>query len=243
VRNALVYVGVMIGATACGGDWSSQVPADEAADKADGAAHRPGPHLRLAAFIGCPLVEGPFSWFAGDVRALGEPGSSRMAIDVRLDLDAPDGIGDVQVTIGETVSYAHRDVVASDDGCGAALVPGALASDRDTASDDGVAAWGTWLSRSDEHTGILRVSFLASASNPLEPLAPEADVTFDVDLDVRGGQIFEVRAQGQHDGYPSYELMLDGRILYGYDSDAAGKGPLAMFPPLDVDAEVDWIAP
>ena len=86
--------------------------------------------------------------------------------------------------------------------------------------------------------GEIVVDFQEAAKNPLVWFAPaiDADVVFHVDPAARTCHL-----TGKHDGFPAYEAYVTadrgaGSTVYTYDPVAAGKGTLALFPPMDKTA-------
>jgi hypothetical protein len=45
---------------------------------------------------------------------------------------------------------------------------------------------------------------------------------------------------GTHDGFPSYELYINGTRVYQHDPIPAGEGPGALFPPSDRRVSIPW---
>jgi hypothetical protein len=242
MRSVVLLVLTAAGGLACSPPTSEAFLPEAGGAKADDATGHS--HLRLAAFIQCQVVEGPFTWYEGDDRDFGLAQAlthSRIYLDVELDPAAADGLARVSGRIGESHAYPGAQTYRTgDDTCPRRLRQDAVMSAYATASLDDVGARGAWLWRSTTvpRTGTLRVRLDASASNPLEPLAPAADLELDVVLDILDGQVLAYEIDGAHDGYPAYELYLDDHQLYTFDANEHGNGPVAMFPPMDVDVHI-----
>lgn len=85
------------------------------------------------------------------------------------------------------------------------------------------------------------VTLLVAAGNPLVTGAPDIDAKLTVTLELRtdgssqpAKQVFwRAGMQGAHDGFPSYEVYVNGNRLYGYMA-GFGASPNNLFPPMDV---------
>jgi hypothetical protein len=128
--------------------------------------------------------------------------------------------------------------------------PDALADGKiDAADDDGVLgdckllhAEGT-ASTSDMHIDVTRIDekkvqvhLHGGAGNPLVFGAPDIDWDFSLEIDVSGSSPTWTLT-GDHDGFPAYEIYINGKTIYTY---SPGTPPFgfndlrALFPPLDV---------
>jgi hypothetical protein len=82
------------------------------------------------------------------------------------------------------------------------------------------------------------VHFAESASNPLVTGAPAIDAVIDVHIDPVRRTAYTT---GEHDGFPAYEVYVTasggaGVAVSTYDPRKTGKGPTALFPPMDESA-------
>lgn len=243
--RALLALPLLLGSlAACDGgvaDTAGDIGDGSEGDKADDG--RPAlPWLSVAAFIQCPLAEGPFSWFEGDDRDFGRDRErSRMRIDVEIDPFAESGYRRATRVVGRSREFSGSQTYETGDSpCDRRLVDGAVPKGEDTASADEIGGRVRWMARSGPGTGILRVTFDASASNPLQALAPAADLYLEVDLDLRDGVVYDTRVVGEHDGYPAYEVLLDGEAIYTFDANEHGGSPLALFPPMEIQVFRSW---
>jgi Protein of unknown function (DUF3238) len=84
------------------------------------------------------------------------------------------------------------------------------------------------------------LSLHADGSNPLISVAPAINADLNLYLK-RGGDVLSCLVCGDHDGFPAYELYVNGVLIYCYDPIAAGKSPTALFPPSDIGVNTRWI--
>ncbi|WP_199857819.1 N-acetylmuramoyl-L-alanine amidase [Erythrobacter sp. EC-HK427] len=84
------------------------------------------------------------------------------------------------------------------------------------------------------------VTMMASGNNVLVPGSPNIDA--DVTIYFRrnaNGQV-EVKAMGDHDGFPAHEIYVNGQRIHHYDPVAHGGTPNSLFPPSDRDVDTSW---
>ena len=43
----------------------------------------------------------------------------------------------------------------------------------------------------------------------------------------------------RHDGYPNYELYINGQAVYAYDHNVGGGGVFALLPPMEKEGHND----
>ena len=91
---------------------------------------------------------------------------------------------------------------------------------------------------------IVKTQFKLSGGIPLVPewLVPDIDADITVEIRQEEGEEAKYRISGSHDGFPAYELYINGERVYEHDPREAGKGPLDLLPPSD-DISVpneDW---
>lgn len=86
----------------------------------------------------------------------------------------------------------------------------------------------------------VKVSFKVSGSNPLVYVAPAFDANINVFIQDKPGQKPLVRVEGMHDGFPAYEIYINGQLVYGYDPEKEGGDLSNLFPPLDVTISKPW---
>ena len=84
----------------------------------------------------------------------------------------------------------------------------------------------------------------APTTDTVEPVAPAIDweiyVKLKIDILTKKP---EMRISATHDGFPAYELYLNGKLIYSYDPVLAGASPLNLFPPMDVKPRDEkWVA-
>ena len=189
-----------------------------------------------------PVIHGPQQLvFAGDDRGFDPNATSfrtRQTVGVVSEQSAnSSGVGTAAVeAVGESKAYA----------------PDALAGDNriDPADDDATLgdchllhSRGT-ASTSNMHVDVTRVNehqvkahLYGGAGNPLVAGAPAIDWDLTLTIDTSGATPHWTLT-GAHDGFPAYEVYVNGQTLYTY---SPGPGPygfgdiLKLFPPLDVN--------
>ena len=84
------------------------------------------------------------------------------------------------------------------------------------------------------------LSLHADGSNPLISVAPAINADLNLYLEHMGNAL-RCLACGDHDGFPAYELYVNGMLIYCHDPIAGGKSPFALFPPSDINVNTGWI--
>lgn len=119
------------------------------------------------------------------------------------------------------------------------LLPGAAPSRRarHPVADDNLVlrpkAAGVFSSIPAGHTII---QALVIGANPLASGSPTIDADLALDFYYDGGAL-KCRVSGDHDGFPAYELYLDGRLVYSHDPVAQSQTPVSLFPPAEFDVD------
>ena len=75
--------------------------------------------------------------------------------------------------------------------------------------------------------------------NPLQFGAPNINVDLVLSLDSATDQY---RLAGAHDGFPAYELYVNGNQIYGTNPLFTGDDPFSLFPPEDKSVDTGWKA-
>jgi hypothetical protein len=76
--------------------------------------------------------------------------------------------------------------------------------------------------------------FRAAANNPLVT-SPDIDWEFTMVVDSTNESNPTYHLTGQHDGFPGYDVYINGQFIYGHDPRATGDGPLSLLPPMEYD--------
>ena len=127
-----------------------------------------------------------------------------------------------------------------------ALKPGATpaASARQQLTDSNLKiAFGGTRGQHDTYALTSKSTVLslhADGRNPLISVAPAINADLSLFLK-REGDVLRCLVCGDHDGFPAYELYVNGVLIYCYDPIAGGKSPTALFPPSDIDVNTRWI--
>lgn len=200
--------------------------------------------VKLRVFIPSPALDAPWltgtRYFSGDGRGFAyRGGSSRAEIHAKVSLtSAASGRGSVvssTETWGETKEYRERDVrhVRGKPDWWFELIddPSPIDRGRLAASPSNL----NFTSREHDFSGgesgasYGRFRFYVDGGIPLMPsITPNINADLYLDLK-RGasGQLL-VRLEGNHDGFPAYELYVNGQRIHHYDPVAAGKSPMAL---------------
>jgi Papain-like cysteine protease AvrRpt2/Protein of unknown function (DUF3238) len=209
--------------------------------------------IRYRCFIPSPLIDSPFTVYGGDGRGFSENGgTSRGDLHARVTLAstaAIEGISIIDRHWGESSEYRTEDSyhVEGKPDWWLGKVDGAQPTKWDTlqADDDNlnitVGSTGSARNVQAAMESASIFSITASGSLPLSMVAPaiDADIAILVRPTASGG--IECKVVGEHDGFPCHELYVNSVCVYKYDPVAAGKGPTALSPPMDIDANSDWI--
>jgi Papain-like cysteine protease AvrRpt2/Trypsin-like peptidase domain/Protein of unknown function (DUF3238) len=209
--------------------------------------------IRYRCFIPSPLIDSPFTVYGGDGRGFQENGgTSRGDLHARVTLMPGGGIESISTIDrhwGESSEYATSDSyhVEGKPDWWLGKVDGAQPTNWDTlqADDDNlnIVAGSTGSTRNIEAMAdnASIVSITAIGSLPLSLVAPaiDADLAIMIRRTSSGG--IECKVVGEHDGFPCHEVYVNGVAVYTFDPVAAGEGPTALKPPMDITARTDWI--
>ena len=209
--------------------------------------------VRYRCFIPSPLIDSPFTVYGGDGRSFSENGgTSRGDLHARVTLAQSAAIENISIIDrhwGESTEYRTEDSyhVEGKPDWWLGKVEGAQPTKWDTlqATDDNlnITAGSTGSARNVqaamENASIFSIT--AVGSLPLSMVAPaiDADIAILVRRSANGG--IECKVVGEHDGFPCHELYVNGVQVYTYDPVAAGEGPTALKPTMDITASTDWI--
>lgn len=76
-------------------------------------------------------------------------------------------------------------------------------------------------------------------ANPLVSGAPNINVEIIIGLKLNGSTI-QYMIKGKFDGFPSYEIKLNGTNVWSHDPILSGDDPNSLFPPMDNDVDISW---
>jgi len=82
------------------------------------------------------------------------------------------------------------------------------------------------------------VEFLVDGKNPLLT-APAINAEIVVGLRKAASGI-EYIVKGEHDGFPNYTIVINGKSVYGWECVANGETPFALSPPMDQTVDSGW---
>ena len=183
----------------------------------------------------------PLNIFGGDDRSFGEDGTSRFSQIVTVTAD-PDR--DPTVVEGATIWGPSSRYTASQ-GFRVEGKPfwwwdindGESPQETETlptTDDDTVIV-------SKLSTNITDVQFDINGGNPLQPFAPELNASVAILISQQSpAHTPEYSFFGKIDGYPSYEILINGENVYSYDIEVAGTSPFDLYPVLG-DREITSI--
>lgn len=198
--------------------------------------------LKLRAFIPSPAVAMSLPGI-GDVRAFGgdgrsfsySSGTARGEVTGMVTLR-----GSARVTArrwGKTTEYDPASVVpaASKPDWWRELVEGASPINHATltATDENLNI----VPAAAATDGATAVKVILAGANPLISASPDIDAELLVELIEKNGAI-DVAVTGAHDGFPAYELYVNGTAVYTHDPVATNQTPLSLLPPAEFDVGV-----
>jgi len=196
--------------------------------------------VSFTSFIPAPFVLGPrFAtcngdfgrqrlYFDGDGRSFSEEAGSyrtrqKFTLVTDEEVDEDGIVGTVQNLVGTTKSYAE-DALA-----GTELMEDELLNDCHLLHDEATAGNGDMsvVSLAPVSDGTVRVRLRGGPGNPL--VRPHCDIDWNLVLEIHDdGETTTYSLTGSHDGFPAYEMYVNGTAIYTYDPAAAGRGLSAL---------------
>ena len=196
--------------------------------------------IRVAAFIPCGALSSPeprFSrYYEGDNRGFSHALAatrSRAAFDGFIDTK---GTYSLTPIIGESRAY-NRSETAGKNGLCYSLVPNPSIARRAIADASRMQSSVTKIGNQT------RVTLGLHATNPLAWFSPalDADFAITIEQDAKGIPV-AYWVDGEHDGFPAYELYLNGKPVYTYDGIAKGHDPFYLDDSKSRPRERVWIS-
>lgn len=90
----------------------------------------------------------------------------------------------------------------------------------------------------NEHASSVTIT----VAGALPLVSPSFDIDASVSVFIRPCATgFEVRAIGNHDGFPAHELYVNGIAIHTYDPVVAGKGPNSLIGSGGIDIDTSWV--
>jgi hypothetical protein len=180
--------------------------------------------------------------YGGDNRGLGEKGTSRVTQNVTVNLN-PDKavvVDKPNVRWGTTTEYkaSQGDRVAEkpfwwwsikkgQKPINAKKLPETFDNNRVT------------LKRVSKDT--VKAQLWVDGTNPLNSVAPALNADISVYIRQRSGcDVPEFRVEGDHDGFPAYELYINKKSVYGTTPDVTGDTPFSLLPPMEKSVDLGW---
>lgn len=208
--------------------------------------------IKYRMFIPSPVISGPISDdYGGDGRGFSyASGSSRGEITANVKLTPGMGIDRVRIanrSWGESTAYDSDDTfhVSGKPDWWLDKRSGARVTERDTlrVSDDNLNVFTGTSGRRAIQAALENASVVtvhAAGAMPLQTLAPDIDADIAVFFRMHNGAI-QIKAVGQHDGFPAHELYVNRKSIYRYDPVAAGNGPTSLVGYGDIDVDTSWV--
>lgn len=214
--------------------------------------------VELTSFIRAPWIEGPpvprcrFEderprplIFDGDGRGFQAGAASyrtRQTATLVTDEDVDaDGLVSHENLVGETLAFA-QDALADgridesdEDGI---LLDCHLLHDRDTASNADMSV----QSLGPVSNGTVRIRLSGGPGNPLVRFSCDIDWNLSLTL-TDDGTATSYQLVGNHDGFPAYEVYVDGHAIYRYDPGAADRGLMSLCGGRDVSVQESGTLP
>jgi hypothetical protein len=81
------------------------------------------------------------------------------------------------------------------------------------------------------NANTVKVQLVLAAGNPFA--GPEIDANINVFIRKNAGAQPEYRVEGNHDGFPAYELYINGTRVYDFDPKTRNQDPASLFPPAE----------
>jgi hypothetical protein len=101
-----------------------------------------------------------------------------------------------------------------------------------TASSSGMSISPTWLGDRK-----IKIRCIVSVGNPLAPSVGgnEIDYDFEITIDFSNPSDPRYSLEGDHDGFPAYEVYIGNKRIFQHDPLATGEGLGSLFDPLEHD--------
>lgn len=190
-------------------------------------------HLRFAGFIPCDAVGIPVPWirrwshYKGDDRGFSFSGArhrSRASISVLVSRTRIEAMTPI---VGESQGFTGAQVVPDGGPC-SRVRAGEQPGERKTDPDAEIVAW-HGAQGPDQGYELTKTRLKLHATDPI-PYGPVPSLDAYADLWIwwQGSAPRYYYFSGTRDGFPSYELYVNGNLVYGFDAIAAGTGPLAL---------------
>jgi len=94
-----------------------------------------------------------------------------------------------------------------------------------------------WTVLSGATHGIL---LYKDGPNPLVTGAPGINAEIVIGLKLNGNTI-QYMIKGEFDGFPYYEIKLNGTNVWNHDPISSGDDPTSLFPPMEKSVDLNWI--
>jgi hypothetical protein len=85
------------------------------------------------------------------------------------------------------------------------------------------------------------ITYYLRGANPLNIAAPPIDINLTINVRKAANGSLQYQVTGGHDGFPAYELYVNGKRAYEYDPIKSNKSPLDLFGgPDEVKPNIPW---
>ncbi|HEX8178928.1 MAG TPA: hypothetical protein VF525_05230 [Pyrinomonadaceae bacterium] len=213
----------------------------------------PAPLAVLDKSIGTLVAPVPFAMHTGDNRSFSYDSGTHRAyarVVVTCDPNNPTGVVKAaEADFGQTHTYLSNPVHAEH----VNGKPYWFYDWRPPFNADNVPGLETHLTRTEKNLGVkvmpalpnmISVRLTVQAGIPsAEPITRVSAPDIDADITViiqQHDEHAEYTIAGDHDGFPAYELYINGQPAYQYDPVAHNVGPEKLYPPMDVKVARGW---
>jgi hypothetical protein len=84
----------------------------------------------------------------------------------------------------------------------------------------------------------IKVGLVLEAANPL---VTSPAISSDINVFIRKQNgVAQYRVEGSHDGFPAYELYINGTRVYEFDPKARNQTPISLAPPKEWPVNINW---
>jgi hypothetical protein len=181
----------------------------------------------------------PFDWVPGPGGLFELEGDDR---DVR---QTPDGSYRMKskVVVELDPNVCEKPIVSSEGKVGESAIrfyylPGVLRRFEGEYRDEGTQTLTPTGTRDGGRTIVrVRQSGTVPRSFIVTAPAPAIDYNFTFAFDANG----QCRVSGTHDGFPAYEVFINGKLRYSYDPRDTNERPESLFPPMEHDIDNETV--
>ena len=206
-------------------------------------------HLRFAGFIPCSAVNVPgireYPYVGGDNRSFSfEQAAKRSRASASVLIDPYQGITNASGFIGLTRAY-KSDQISKGSGLCNTVYDNEVPSRAEQDSLDGIKYhFESYRTFKGHRYNYDKVTLILEAKNPISYLAPHLNAWVSVYVvyedSSEGLRPVQYLYEGEHDGFPSYELYVNRELAFSYDITRNGSTPFELIGLADKRFERGW---